>query len=50
MRPLPLRLGQAQLGGEGDELALVVVLAAPGGVVDPAGMGQAVDGLVQHGL
>jgi hypothetical protein len=50
MRPLPLRPGQAELAGEGDELALVVVLAAPGGVFDPAGMGQSVDGLVQHGL
>jgi hypothetical protein len=39
MGPLTLCPGQAELAGEGDELALVVVLAAPGGVFDPAGMG-----------
>jgi hypothetical protein len=50
MRPLALWPGQARLAGEGDELALVVVLPAPGGVVDPAGVGQGVDGLMQHGL
>jgi hypothetical protein len=31
--PLALGPGQAELAGEGDELALVVVLAAPGGVL-----------------
>ena len=41
MRPLPLRPGQAELAGEGDELALVVVLAGSGGVFDPADMGEA---------
>jgi hypothetical protein len=46
MRPLPVWPGQAELAGEGDELALVVVLATAGGVFDPAGM----DGLVEHGL
>ena len=50
MGPLPLRPGQAELAGEGDELALVVVLAAPGGVLDPADMSQGVDGLMEHGL
>jgi hypothetical protein len=38
--PLALGPGEAELAGEGDELALVVVLAASGGVFDPAGMGQ----------
>ena len=38
--------GQAELAGEGDERALVVVFVAPGGVLDSEG----VDGLVEHGL
>jgi hypothetical protein len=42
--------GQAELAGEGDERALVVLLAAPRGVLDPADVGQGVDGLVQDGL
>jgi hypothetical protein len=50
MGPLALGPGQVELAGEGDELALVVVLAASGGVFDPAGMGQGVDGFVEHGL
>jgi hypothetical protein len=50
MGPLAVWPGPAELGGEGDERALVVLLAAPGGVVDPAGVSQGVDGLVQHGL
>jgi hypothetical protein len=37
--------GQAELAGEGDERALVVVLAGSGGVFDPAGVGEGVDGL-----
>ena len=50
MRPLPVWPGQAEFAGEGDELALVVVPAAPRGVLDPAGVGQGVDGLMEHGL
>ena len=50
MGPLAVWPGQAELAGEGDELALVVVLAPSGGIVDPAGMGEGVDGLVEHGL
>jgi hypothetical protein len=50
MGPLAIWPGQAELAGEGDELALVVVLATPGGVLDPANMGQGVDSLMQHGL
>jgi hypothetical protein len=50
MRPLTLRPGQAELAGGGDELAPVVVLAPSGGVLDPAGMSQGVDGLMEHGL
>jgi hypothetical protein len=50
MGPLALGPGQAKLAGQGDELPLVVVLAASGGVLDPADIGQGVDGLVQHGL
>jgi hypothetical protein len=48
--PLILRQGQAELAGQGGELALVVVLAASGGVHWPTGMGQGVDGLMEHGL
>ena len=40
--PLPLGPGQAELAGEGDERALVVVFAAPGGVLDSAGVGEGV--------
>jgi hypothetical protein len=50
MGPLAVRPRQAELAGEDHELALVVVLAAPGGVLDPADMGQGMDGLMQHGL
>jgi hypothetical protein len=50
MGPLALGPGQTELAGEGDELALVVVLAGLGGVLDPADMGQGMDGLMQHGL
>jgi hypothetical protein len=50
MGPLAVWPGQAELAGEGDELALVVVLAASRGVFDPADMGEGVDGLVEHGL
>jgi hypothetical protein len=50
MRPLPCWPGQAELAGEGDELAPVVVLAAPGGVLHPADMSQGVEGLMEHGL
>ena len=50
MGPLAVRPGQAELAGEGDELALVVILAATRGVFDPADMGQGVDGLMEHGL
>jgi hypothetical protein len=50
MGPLAVWPGQAELAGEGDERALVVLLAAPRGVLDPADVGQGVDGLVQDGL
>jgi hypothetical protein len=50
MRPLAVWPGQDQLAGESDELALVMVLAAPGGVLDPADMGEGMDALMQHGL
>jgi hypothetical protein len=46
----PRPSGQAERAGEGDERALVVVLTAPRGVVDPADMGEGVDGLMEQGL
>src|SRR5215216_230233 len=50
MGPLAVGPGQAELAGEGDELALVVVLAASGGVLDSPDGGEGVDGLMEHGL
>jgi len=41
---------KAQFGGEGQEGALVVVLAAAGDLLDVAGVGEGVDGLVQDGF
>jgi hypothetical protein len=46
----PLGPGQAELAGQVDELTLVVVLATPGGVLDPTNMSEGVDGLMEHSL
>jgi hypothetical protein len=48
MRPLAVWPGRARRPGR--RTRACVVLASPGGVLDPADMGQGVDGLMQHGL